>query len=127
MTASATDTAPAPAAPAPAAPNTPADTAARLDAQDAQLADHEARIAGLEQRSPPPAESTGSAQADTPATAMVDSRAIYVRMNARPGGLKMATSAMSAMSQTGAGSMLDAKAIYARHNAVAAARSGRRG
>lgn len=90
MTASATDTAPTPAAPAPAAPNIPADTAARLDAQDTQLADHEARIAGLEQRSPPPVGSaeetqstspTASAVAVAPVTRMVSSAEIYGRMN----------------------------------------------
>lgn len=83
MTASAGDISPSPADPSPAAPSTPADTAARLDAQETHLADHEARIAGLEQRSPPPAVDTGAqaapaaASAIAPVSTTIGASAIY--------------------------------------------------
>ena len=128
MMASATDT--APTDPAPAAPSTPVDTTARLDAQ---LQDHEARIAGLEQRSPPPAPVDTSAQAALPsasavafgpASRMPTGTEIYNRMNSRPTGQKVAAVAPApVMFQTAAGTILNARAIHDRHNAVAAART----
>lgn len=125
-----------PADPAPAAPNTPSDTASRLDAQDTRLADHERRIAGLEQRSPPPAGSPEETQSTSPAasaaamapiTRMVSSAEIYGRMNARSTGLKAAAPTPSAptMIQTATGPILNARAIHDRNNAAAAARAGR--
>lgn len=129
MMASASDT-------APAAPNTPADTAARLDAQDTQLTDHEARISGLEQRSPPPAPVDTGAQAAPPsasavavgpASRMLTGTEIYNRMNSRPTGQKVAAVAPApVMIQTAASPILNARAIHDRNNAAAAARAGRR-
>lgn len=133
--ASATTIAPDQADPAPPAPNTPADTAARLDAQDTQLQDHEARIAGLEQRSPPPAPVDTGAQAAPPAASAVtvapasrtlSSTEVYARMNSRSTAQKVAAAPTPpAMIQTSAGPILNARAIHDRNNAAAAARAGR--
>lgn len=126
----------APADPASASPSTPADTPARLDAQDVQLQDHEARIAGLEQRSPPPAPVDTGAQAAPPAASavaaplaskMISGAEVYGRMNARSTGLKAAapTPSAPAMIQTSTGPILNARAIHDRNNAAVAARAGR--
>lgn len=110
-----------------APPNTPPDTDARLDSQDAQLQDHETRIAALEELSPAPQGlNDGEGQTPTEARAssarptMISTAEVYDRLSGR-----VAAPPMPAAIQTGPGQTLDGRAINARFNALSAARAGR--